>query len=96
MSSAKLSARELAIRMIVDAIVEAIRDARQIPSGHLYAVVMGHLSLNQYTTIINVLKEANLVNESNHLLTWIGPAAPCNDAHDQQLQQWADDGGPTC
>ena len=44
-----------------------------IPSGHLYANLMGHMSLDMYNQIINKLKELGLVKETNFLLQWVGP-----------------------
>jgi hypothetical protein len=58
---------------IVAAIAEAIRELGSIPSGHLYAQLMGRLDLAAYTKIINTLKNAGLVAEQNDLLTWVGP-----------------------
>jgi len=55
------------------AVGEAIRDLGSVPSGHLYARLMGHMDLDTYNKLIGLLKQANLVEESNHLLTWVGP-----------------------
>ncbi len=60
------------IRMAA-AVGEAIRDLGSIPSGHLYARLMGQMSLDTYNSLISLLKQANLVEENNHLLTWVGP-----------------------
>lgn len=60
------------IRMAA-AVGEAIRDLGSVPSGHLYARLMGHMSLDTYNGLIGILKKANLVEESNHVLTWVGP-----------------------
>lgn len=54
------------------AIAETIQGVKEVPSGHLYARVMDHLSLEEYQGIIAALKRAKLVKERNHLLTWIG------------------------
>lgn len=56
------------------AVAEAIRALKSVPSGHLYAQVMAHLTLDQYNAIIQTLKNAKLIREEAHLLTWIGPA----------------------
>ena len=56
---------------IVSAIAEAIRDLGSVPSGHLYARVMGILSLDQYNQVIGILKKQGLVKESYHELTWV-------------------------
>jgi hypothetical protein len=58
---------------ILMAVAEAIKDLGSVPSGHLYATLMGHLSLDQYQQVIRVLKQAGLVKEENHLLTYTGP-----------------------
>lgn len=55
------------------AVGEAVRDLGSVPSGHLYARLMGTLSLEQYEVIVGALVKARLVERSNHVLTWIGP-----------------------
>ena len=57
----------------VKAIAAAIRDLGSVPSGHLYARVMGFLSLDQYNSIIRILKNSHLINERHFELHWIGP-----------------------
>lgn len=70
----KEQAENKAVLDIVLAVCEAIRELGEVPSGHLYARLMGMLSLEQYTRILDVLKNAGLVKEENsHLLKWIGP-----------------------
>lgn len=59
---------------VVAVLAETIRELGSVPSGHLYAQVMSHMSLDTYNSAIGVLKSADLVKESNHLLTWIGPS----------------------
>jgi hypothetical protein len=57
------------------AIADAIRDLGSVPSGHLYAHVMGRMGLETYQAIIKVLVDGGLVRQdASHLLTWIGPA----------------------
>jgi len=58
---------------IAAAMAEAIRSLGSVPSGHLYARLMGHVNLETYELIISVLVKANLVKQENFLLTWIGP-----------------------
>lgn len=55
------------------AIAEAIRTAGEIPSGTLYAMVIGKMDLAAYTGIIRTLKNTGLVTESGNLLRWAGP-----------------------
>ena len=56
---------------ILRAVADAIRELGEVPSGHLYAHLMSKLSLEQYEQVIGVLKQAGLITESNHLLTWV-------------------------
>lgn len=60
--------------MACGAVAEAIRDLGEIPSGELYARLMGHMSLQTYDRIIGSLVRAELVTNSCHLLKWVGPA----------------------
>jgi len=58
---------------MVQAMADAIKELGSVPSGHLYARVMGHMSLENYTAIIGVLIKAGLVEmDSSHLLRWVG------------------------
>lgn len=55
------------------AMAEAIRDLGSVPSGHLYAQVMGHMDLPTYDRIIDTLIRTGLVRkDASHLLTWVG------------------------
>ena len=55
---------------------ETIRELGQVPSGHLYARLMGVMELHQYEQVVELLIEARLVErDRSHLLRWIGPAA---------------------
>ncbi len=58
---------------VILAVSEAIRTAKQIPSGHLYSMLIGKIDIDGYTSIIRILKNAKLVSESMNMLTWIGP-----------------------
>jgi hypothetical protein len=69
----KAEAQVKAMAQMVLALADAIREARLIPSGHLYAMTMSVLSLDEYMSLIQVLKDAKVVEESNHLLVWVGP-----------------------
>lgn len=68
-----LTTKERAFIEIVASLGVAIKSLGEVPSGHLYARVMGHLSLEQYNSFIAVLKQQGLVSEKGHLLTWTGP-----------------------
>ena len=56
------------------AIADAIRELGEVPAGHLYANLQGHLTIGNFEKAIGILKNAGLVRESNaHLLTWMEP-----------------------
>lgn len=57
------------LKLAAKIIFLAIKEAGGMPSGHLYAAVMGSLSLQEYQTCLDVLKSTGLVKESNHFLT---------------------------
>lgn len=63
------------VRVVADTIRDMSHDALLggVPSGVLYAVCASHLTLDQYQSIIDLLKHGKLVEERNHLLSWIGP-----------------------
>ncbi len=68
----------LTVVSVLEAFAETIRKAKStplggIPSGELYTLVMGKMSIHTYSCVIGILKHAKLVQETNHLLTWIGP-----------------------
>lgn len=55
------------------AVAETIKTLGSVPSGHLYAQLMDRMSLETFESLIGILKRAKLVEENNHLLTWVGP-----------------------
>lgn len=55
------------------AVGDAIRDLGEVPAGHLYARVMGYMSLRSFDALIDILVKAGLVRRSSHLLIWVGP-----------------------
>lgn len=61
----------------VRAVAECIRDVGEVPNGELYVRIMpSGMSFEMYCNIIDTLKRAGVVSESNNLLRWIGPR-PC-------------------
>jgi hypothetical protein len=56
---------------LVQAIADTIKDLGSVPSGHLYAHLMGLVDLDSYNKIINILKESGRVKEENYMLTWV-------------------------
>lgn len=55
------------------AVLELIRVKKEVPSGELYAQMMGKMDIHTYNTILSTIKGSGLVVEKNHLLTWNGP-----------------------
>ena len=64
--------QEKAALAIVLAVGEAIKELGSVPSGHLYAHMMGRMSLETYNKVIGLLVKTGAVKEENHLLTWVG------------------------
>lgn len=62
--------------LVLDVLQEIIKGAGTagIPSGHLYAQLMGKMSLEQYTKFIDILKDAGKVTEIGHVLRHVTPA----------------------
>lgn len=74
MSNAIDREQVLAAIKVAAAVGETIKELGSVPSGHLYAALMGRMDLSTYNKCIGILKQANLVEEKNHLLTWVGPS----------------------
>lgn len=53
------------------ALGRVIRDTKEIPSGHLYAQVMGRCSLENYNALIRILTQTGLVEERGDVLRWV-------------------------
>jgi len=51
-------------------IAELIRELGEIPSGHLYAQLIGRVTLDQYNSLISIVKKTFPVKEVNHNLIW--------------------------
>lgn len=64
--------------LTIQAIADCLKELGSVPSGHFYARLMAmpglsNLSATEYQSLIDNMKAAKLVKESNHLLTWVGP-----------------------
>lgn len=58
------------------AVSEAIREAKEMPSGVLYAFLLAKLpglTEDAYKGLLRNLTGAGLVKNEGHLLRWIGP-----------------------
>ena len=59
---------------VVLAASETIREAREVPTGHLYAVLMSFgCDMEQYRQIENILIGSRMVAKSGEMLRWVGP-----------------------
>jgi hypothetical protein len=62
------------ILALASRIAYAIKTVGSIPSGHIYAQVMGETDLETYNTILGVLKSAKMISIApSHMIKWIGP-----------------------
>lgn len=61
-----------AVLGVVSAIGAAIKDLKRVPNGHLYAMVMGKMTLESYTMVIDILVTAGVVEIKNNELVWVG------------------------
>jgi hypothetical protein len=64
--------KEFGVKLIM-AVTEAIREVKRIPSGHLYAILMGKMSIDTYNQLITIIKRTGLVKEEGHELIWVEP-----------------------
>ena len=64
-------AQKQAAVKVVEAISEAIEELGEVPSGHLYARLMGHMSIDTYNSIIGVLQKLGRIKVEHHLITWV-------------------------
>ena len=58
------------VKPVLDAIQEIITAAgsQGLPSGHLYAMLMGYMDLQTYQTMIGLMVKAGGVTLQNHVL----------------------------
>jgi len=58
------------VKPILDAVQEIIEAAGPsgIPSGHLYAMLMGHMDLQTYQSMVGLMVRAGGVTLENHVL----------------------------
>jgi hypothetical protein len=62
--------------MLAYVVAAAVHQAGKegIVSGHLYAMLCGKMTLEQYNGCIDLLKKQQLVKEENHVLTSLVPS----------------------
>jgi len=58
------------VKPVLDAIQEIVQRAgpEGIPSGHLYAMLMGYMDLETYQTMIDIMVQAGGITLENHVL----------------------------
>lgn len=54
------------------AIGDAIHKLGQIPEGHMYARIMGQMTVDEFNVITEILIEQKLIKRENNVLIWIG------------------------
>jgi hypothetical protein len=55
------------------AVAETVREAKEAPTGVMYAALTGRVSLDGFQKILGILERANLIEVRNHVARWIGP-----------------------
>jgi hypothetical protein len=55
---------------VLQAVAGAVKEAGEIPAGHLYAMVMGHLDLPTFNRIVDTLTRAAVIVRRGDLLVW--------------------------
>jgi hypothetical protein len=63
-------------QVIEEVLGDVIRELKEVPSGHLYAHVMGRISWHEYNATLASLKRQGKIKEKYHVLTWTGVAKP--------------------
>lgn len=58
---------------ILLAVSETVREAKRVPSGTVYAALIGRVTFEGYQALIRTLKGAGLIEERAHELIWVGP-----------------------
>ena len=63
--------KEAKVWLVIDATNEAIKEAGKdgIPEGHLYSAVCDMMSLETFSSIINLLIKSGKVTKTGYLLT---------------------------
>lgn len=52
------------------AVADAIKELGSVPSGELYARLMGHMSIQTYDKIIGILANGQIIRKESNLLIW--------------------------
>ena len=58
---------------IMKAVASAVKELGSIPSGHLYAQLIGKMSLDSYEKMTGALERMGVIRiDGNHLITYTG------------------------
>ena len=58
---------------IIAAVLDTVRKLGSTPHGHMYAHLMGHLSLDQLNAILRIGADAGLLRvDGSHMIHWTG------------------------
>ncbi len=59
-------------QQIIFAVAETIREAKEVPSGTIYAALVGRVSFEGYQKILQILTNAGLISiDRTHLIKWV-------------------------
>jgi hypothetical protein len=59
-----------AVLGVLQALADVVRASGRVPNGHLYARVMGSVSLDQYNQLVGVLVRSGVVRLEHDELVW--------------------------
>ncbi len=55
---------------VLMAVADAVKEAKSIPAGTLYAVLMGKVDKQGFDSIIRTLVNSGVIRYESHLLIW--------------------------
>lgn len=58
---------------LIIVIADAIREVKEVPAGHLYAMLMARVSLPTFNNIVSTLVKSTLIEKRGDLLVWKEP-----------------------
>jgi len=64
--------KEQAMKLVevMGAVASVIKEVGSIPSGHLYAQLMGKMSFETYQDMIETMERLNVISVKNNLITY--------------------------
>ncbi len=74
MTTTKPTTKQIAAYLeTIRAIADTVQELGSVPAGHLYARLMGVMSLETFNGMIGTLTSAGLVKQNaSHLIVWTG------------------------